>query len=201
MNIILDLDGTLITTLTDNNGVQQPSPRPYLATFLRFLFTAPNLPIASVSLWTAGTLYWLFLVDQFILLPLLKDLQLEFPTRRIDWSFTRHKKDCTAVKGSLTRIKNLRKIYRHKKPFLGITGPVTLTKDNTLILDDNSRTWLWNYGNAVPIPEYTILSTTDEVLLQVIPYLYYLCQILEQKGTIRHTDKRAWFLNPYFATK
>lgn len=58
-------------------------------------------------------------------------------------------------------IKDLRKIWRRDNPY---------TKRNTLVLDDTPKTYLRNYGNAIPIDRYNG-GANDTELLRVIEVL------------------------------
>jgi|694.fasta_scaffold05341_14 hypothetical protein len=61
MNIILDLDGTLIN--------EKMEPRPYLKVFLHTLFSR----FQNVSIWTFATIEWFYPVFERVLKPLMPE--------------------------------------------------------------------------------------------------------------------------------
>ena len=58
-------------------------------------------------------------------------------------------------------IKDMKKVWRRNNPY---------TKKNTLVLDDTPKTYLRNYGNAIPIDGY-IGGNNDTELLRMIEVL------------------------------
>ncbi len=58
-------------------------------------------------------------------------------------------------------IKDLKKVWRRHNPY---------TKANTFVLDDTPKTYIRNYGNAIPVDRYCG-GTDDEELLRVIDIL------------------------------
>ena len=170
MNIILDMDGTLVS---------QPDiiPRPFLAEFLKYCFRSFN----SVSIWTAASREHFNFVNETIFKPILDEIKGE-------WGFVYTEERCSVVynllDGFYTRpsvIKCLKKVW--KRP--------GYTKHNTLIVDDNPSTYCENYGNAIPIDTYTE-QTGDNKLESLVGFLAELKTVFEVHGTIRHVEKRFW---------
>lgn len=180
MNIILDLDGTLIF------GVEHPAlckPRPFLREFLFYCFSN----FQRVSIWTASSADRYNKIREVILNPILKDIKMEF-----DFEWTSEK--CT-VKWKQTGYgltstyllhKKLKKLWT-KKPY---------NKSNTIIIDDTASTFQLNYGNGILIPSY---YGHDETQLET-NYLMKLCTFLDSvqdffkvNKSIRYLEKRNWW--------
>ena len=172
MNIILDLDETLITNFI---------PRPYVKQFLSFCFTE----FKSVSVWTAAVKSYadnnLKILTEFI--P---------PNKKFDVIFTR--KNCTPKFSSwgscyftICYTKPLRKLWKRND---GV-----FKKTNTIIIDDTYQKQ--NYGNAIQISEFnqpTICEEMDTVLLQLINFLQNeLIPHFRMHGDVRTLDKRVNF--------
>ena len=176
--MVLDIDGTLINENNDPNNWSVVS-RPYLEEFLYYCFTS----FETVSIWTAATKEWFNYVDETILKPIRRKYNL--PNFFLVWTSERcsYKKDIfTSTRFS---IKRLRKLWKKKK--------WGLTKYNTLILDNTPRTYIENYGNAVPIPTFD--KRFPDSYLKYLTH--YLEQFIDKSTPIRSTDKMDWWLD-YF---
>ena len=168
MNIILDIDGTLINDVPNEND--ELIPRPFLTEFLDYCFEN----FQNVSIWTAATSGWYIYVRSKFLIG-----------RNFDFVHTRY--NCTRIADpdpdtlhpEPILIKPLKKIWRK-------TG---YNRHNTLIIDDTPHTYQKNYGNAIHIP--TFLGSKDDTCLQDIIELLDTLKIeFEETGTIRRFDKK-----------
>lgn len=128
MNIIFDIDGTLI----DADG--RLMPRPHLEELFDYVFQTAH----TVSIWTAAGREWYDLVHKGY------KFRLVFTGERcvIKW------RDPFGM-DIRQAIKPLRKIWHCKTKY------TEFTKHNTIIIDDTPHTYVRNYGNAVPIRSYT----------------------------------------------
>lgn len=181
LNIILDMDGTLI----DDDGLG--IPRPHLKDFLLYCFKTFN----SVSIWTNASDYWYQEVYNKILKPILEkgnyNFYLVFTHNRSTLTTNKYyHNDYCGLESRLKYIKPLRKIWHAKTLY------PNFNKHNTLIVDDTYHTYQSNYGNAIPIPTYYPNNKNDNYLLKLINYLKVLISIYENTKTIRYTEKRSW---------
>ena len=198
-HIVLDIDGTLI----NENNEQGIVPRPYLEEFLYFCFNS----FETVSIWTAATKEWFDYVNENILKPIrrkynLPNFFLVWTSERCSYKkfdvvkvsrFTRPRSSCDTgafkkfdvdqFQSTRFSIKRLKKLWKNKR--------WGLTKYNTLILDNTPRTYIENYGNAVPIP--TFYKQHPDSYLKFLTH--YLEQFLNKSMPIRSTDKMDWWLD------
>lgn len=169
MNIILDMDGTLI----DDNGLYQS--RPHLQKFLLYCFNNFD----TVSIWTSASREWYDEIYEKIFKHILKG-------NRFDFVFTR--KRCTLDRNSFVYVKNLHKLWRSKVLYKDFN------KHNTLIVDNTPFKYFRNYGNGIPIPTYNQYNiSNDNYLSKLVEYLEDLYEIFDKYGSIRYTEKRYWF--------
>lgn len=169
MNIVLDIDGTLIDSYK-----MEIFPRPHLQVFLYFCFRN----FETVSIWTAASREWCYKVHNEILKPLVGDHNFHtiFHSDKIT-ECTRQRLDGV----SRYKIKNLRKICRG-----------SLTMKNTIIVDDTPITFSRNYGNAVYIKTYHIL-TDDYELLVTIKRLQFLLKQFNISKNVRNIQRPRWY--------
>ena len=139
MNIVLDLDETLIHTFDEFSGydikpdftfklsgyVFKVSKRPHLKEFIDWIFNHPQ--IKTVNIWTAATRDYARNVVRNILTPEQREKLHVFHTRK------------QVVKGT----KPLHKIFGNK-----------LKKNNTIMIDDKAEIGINNPGNLIVIPAY-----------------------------------------------
>jgi hypothetical protein len=141
MNLILDVDGTLIDS---DDG--DPIERPFLKDFFSFVFSHFN----TVSVWTNATPEWFNKVYQLVLKKALPEGQ--------SFYFIWTREQCVTEK-----------VHLHPRPYtrkpLSIvfnSFPSTHTVDNTLIVDDSQETYVKNVACAVPISTYRWGQADDE---------------------------------------
>jgi len=180
LNVILDLDSTLINAVENRDKIKVPSDsgllykdwipffriyeRPYLQEFLDYLFDNFN-----VSVFTAADKdYALFIVDKFVL--------NKNPKRKLDFFFFRYHVELSNKHYS--GVKDLRLIWDLFK----IYG---FYPCNTLIIDDLNLVEKTNPYNTIPIKAFDVLdkngnyNTTmvnDDSLLSTIEKLKYIKQ-------------------------
>ena len=151
MNIILDLDGTLI-------GPDQ-SPRNHLSIFLHYVFDKFD----NVSIWTHANNEWFNAAYHNVLkqhMPINKEF-------KFIWCRDKCESICSSYSSytcpsSIEIIKPLRDVYAAFPDH---------HKYNTFILDDNEKTYQYNIANSIPIPSFTGEIDNDIELLKVIKYL------------------------------
>lgn len=138
MNLILDMDGTLIDNYycakTKNTIIV---PRPYLKEFFDFVFEN----FIYVSIWTHGVREWYDEVYE-------KVFKYYIPAGK-SFHFVRSRKNYYYT----TLLKPLSKIYK-KYPEYNCF--------NTLILDDNPGTYANNIENAVPINSFLYFCEDED---------------------------------------
>ena len=173
MNIILDVDGTLV----DGDGYNVWS-RPFLKEFIEFCFAT----FITVSIWTAASEDWYQLVYQSTLKALLP------PNKSFLFVFTGNRcvseTDWDAIESGefyprTISVKPLSKVWRKFKQ---------LNRHNTLILDNTCTTYSRNFGNAIPIETFERQDTTDRELFKLMQWIPSLLKL----NTVRHTEKRFW---------
>lgn len=169
MNIVLDIDGTLIA-----EECSDIHPRPYLVEFLDFCFST----FARVSIWTAASKEW---IDE-----VFKKLNLHtypFDIVFIDKNCKKsYNYSCYGLdRYNITIVKPLKKLFKKKQGY---------TRHNTLVVDNTATTYRDNYGNAILVDTYYVGD--DKTLLNLCQYLKILTEIYERDGTIRFTEKRGW---------
>ena len=178
LNIILDIDGTLI----HNN-----TPRPHLEYFLEECFKH----FKNVSIWTASSKNWCNHVNNNIFQPIIDNINKKHnKTYRFDFVFNASK--CTTYRSPYEMYpvteKRLRKLHRSKRF-------TDYTVENTLIVDDTRTTYCrCNYGNAIPIKSfYTFSKEHDTELLKLVKYLKeIIIPHFDVYKTIRNIEKRGW---------
>jgi len=142
MDIILDLDGTLI---------DQYVLRPHIKKFLLFCFKEFD----TVSLWTSTSEQWLYQVINH-LAPILNEISYRL-RKHCTFHYTFFDKHCT---------------YRNNiiiKPLRKLNG---LSLSNTLIVDDSIYSFIDNPENGIYIPTFASNNIhTDNHLLTLIPKL------------------------------
>jgi hypothetical protein len=162
MNIILDMDETLLNGNFISNGLPFVQERPFLDAFFLYIFSR----FENVSIWTHATTDWFCYCYDKVLKRFLP------PGRNFFQVITR---DNGKIPCRLNLEKNLEEFYKicpnHHKY-------------NTFILDDNPLTYKNNIANSIPIKPYTSIITWfdnknvyDSELLNIIQYLekYLFC--------------------------
>jgi hypothetical protein len=121
----------------------------------------------TVSIWTAAPLTWVSVYRKDVF-PAAYPFSLIFTEDHCDQKYR----------------KPLRKLWK----FAGFS------KHNTIIVDNTSKTYQQNYGNAIPIKTYQGPTTNpnDNELLILINYLKQLMRMYDHLGTIRFIEKRYW---------
>jgi hypothetical protein len=144
MNIILDMDGTLIN--------ERMEPRPYLKTFFEFVFQRFN----HVSIWTMANLEWFNRVYNEVFIKLMP------PGKYFHFVWCRvHFK--VIWWGQI--VKPLTKVYR--------AYPLIYNPYNTLFMDDTPSTYIENMRNAIKITTYGN-NKLDVELLKIIQKLQFV---------------------------
>ena len=189
-NIILDLDQTLISAedmddsegelpdlkdndhFIDEDGEYIIFTRPYLQTFLDFLFKHFN-----VSIWTAGTKnYAMDVINNIIIKP--------NPKRKLDYIFFRyHCKLCNDIAGKDKKLSVLWDIY----------GFENYNENNTVIIDDNTRdVCSYQTKNAINLPAFEALyikkDDPKDNVLKIIRTELSKC--VKGKSTLTECTKR-----------
>lgn len=142
-HIVLDLDGTLI-------GEDYICARPYLADFLAFCFDHFD----TVNIWTAASRHWWDqCYDKFIKKRMPKDKQFT-----LVWCGDRCKNKRDLDFAVTFRYKPLSKYWRRKSS--------TMTKFNTVVVDNDPTTYMANRGNAIPVETY--LGSSKDIGLQQV---------------------------------
>lgn len=170
-NIILDMDGTLIT---DKWG--KPKARPYLKSFLNFCFKYFD----KVGIWTAANDVWFNQVYREILHPILFSLKKKFHFIYIDKNTRMIEKNGTVVEV----IKPLRNIWQR------ITKPYdSLNSKNTIIIDDTPEVCIQNKSSSIIVPSFT--GNPKDVVLKNLQYT--LSKIIldwRKEGDIKKSVKK-----------
>jgi len=172
MNLILDLDGTLVSE--DLEGKKEIRERPYLKEFLEFCFSTCK----TVSIWSDSKSEWCQYIYYAFLKPNLKKENKFFFVYDESKCTLNQDVDLKFANGELFEfgkpisgyVKKLQKLWKKHKGF---------TKENTFIVDDTPFTYSKNYGNAIPISTYTG-EKEDRELLRVMEKLKNICKDLEE---------------------
>jgi hypothetical protein len=173
INIVLDLDNTVINSLTPSefkrvskNKINKFKyhymddayivfERPHLQEFLDFLFDPKNN--FEVSIWTAASKsYAIFIINNII---------LNKPGRKLD--FVLYSQHCVQSQKYLNCIKDL-------SLFWNILDPKLYNKKNTYIVDDLEEVQIENDKNIFKAPIFDVLSKNsenDDYLLKLIKEL------------------------------
>jgi hypothetical protein len=154
MNIVLDLDETLVSVSTNpkrsydfkfalNDGVNKPLwyyalKRPNLDIFLRYIFKK----FQTVSIWTAATHDYAVQIIRGIMTP-IQQSRLAFVKTRGDLKIIQD--------GSYT--KPLHHVYNNH---------TLIKKHNTLMIDDRRSVMVENLGNAIIVPAWQGTNPNDE---------------------------------------
>ena len=167
MNIVLDLDETLVSVTTKPTTVYDfkfaitgqtyfVRKRPYLDKFLKYIFGRFN----TVSVWTAATRPY----AEQVLLGIMTPVQLK------SLSFLKTRDDL-----------KVNSLGRYTKPLHRIfnTHP-TIQRHNTIMIDDKRSVMVENLGNAIIVPAWTGSELTDKSLAQLIIVL---------SGVLEHQDQ------------
>ena len=186
MNIILDMDGTLID--------DSCNPRPYVHEFFIYCFRK----FQTVSIWTAASREWYDEVYNVLFEEILTgcsyflgfrcDFHFVYTGERCVKSYSVDPDEYYGIRPPIRIIKPLRKIWKAKKLY------PCFTEDNTIIIDDNISTFSENYGNALHIPEY--IGGQDIHMLSLIQYLDLLYDDFIKYKTVRNIEKRGWYNSP-----
>ena len=133
MNLILDVDGTLVDKVDED-----PVERPFLKEFLSFVFSH----FITISIWTNATPLWLQKVLNTVLAPALPEGK--------NFYFIWTREQCVTER-----------VHLHPRPYtrkplsqVYAAFPLTHSPENTLIIDDSPETYAHNPLNAVPIKTY-----------------------------------------------
>lgn len=200
--LILDLDGTLICTTNQDYGGRFEElfhgsysiiyKRPGVDEFLKFCFEHFDVAVftAATSSYAKQIVAKLFTEEQQKTLIFIYSSN---SCREIHNSFE------SQYDEDFLTIKDLRKKVFRKK-FHGIRYP----RDRVLIIDDTPSTYHYNYGCAIPIPEFRC-QKGDTILIKLTNYLRILLDEEQRRitgkeaidGSIpvswRHIDKRNWW--------
>lgn len=151
MHIVLDLDGTLIS-----DTIRPAYTRPFLDLFFRFIF----MTFETVSIWTAASEEWYQEAYETLLKPLLngKKFYKVYTSKNCTYKMLHSEYGCYSFS---TTVKHLKKFWRRNKDF---------TRYNTLIVDNTSTTYKFNYGNAIHIKTFEY-DKNDIELLKLIKWL------------------------------
>ena len=154
MNIVLDMDGTLLEGFYGDYGDNVViKPRPHLWTFFNFIF----YKFDRVSIWTNGDRNWFNKCYNEV-------LRYYVPYGcSFDFIITY---DDGFVECRWTGAKELRKLYE--------TWPDKYNPYNTFILDDSPHTYKHNNENAIPIKPFKYNDENeggDVELLRIIQLL------------------------------
>lgn len=148
MNIILDMDHTLLDGMNITTTLFYGKPRPYLGFFLRYVFSK----FKKVSIWTHATSEWFLQCYEKIISHHMP------PDKNF---FTIITRDNNIIEFRDDHIKELNSFYKIY-PCHNST--------NTIIIDDIPHTYSLNINNALPISPY-IINISDNELLKIINYL------------------------------
>lgn len=155
MNIVLDLDGTLINSINETI-----IHRPFLEHFLLYVFRH----FTTVSIWTSANVDWCNKV-LYTFQPLLFNVSTIL-RRECRFHYILHDIHCTPYK-----LPNDKIILT--KPLLTIQQrDPNFNSRNTLIIDDIPITYIYNQPNGINMPYFT--NGNDIYLLILEEYLSYL---------------------------
>jgi TFIIF-interacting CTD phosphatase-like protein len=172
VNIILDLDGTIISSLSSEEEETKHKKkfqnyfwknmendfkvfeRPGLQPFLDFLFRNFN-----VSVWTAASKnYGLFIIENFILIK---------PERKLDYYLFSH--HCKVSYKKTRNQKDLSLLWSYFKL------SKTFQPFNTFIIDDHPQVFLTQPSRCIPIKPFSFTSSNshrdNELKKKIVPIL------------------------------
>lgn len=160
MNIVLDLDGTLVG-LGFN---YEPIARPWLKQFLFYCFST----FKHVILWTAALTEWVEVVQNYIFAPIFYELWVEH-NLLCNWTLILTRENCCIFNhgNQVVVLKDLYLLYRWGYP----SFMFNITKENTVVVDDTECTYSLNPDNAIPIDTYIVDNHLDTQLLDTISLL------------------------------
>jgi TFIIF-interacting CTD phosphatase-like protein len=169
MNIILDMDQTLIHSVFIKNSIYAyPIPRPHLKEFLEFVFANSK----NVSIWTHGLKEWYEVVYEKVfknLIPEGKSFHFvrtrETPIGDYD-DFIQINKKLNDIKCNIPSISFLKPLLVIYKKY-----PNQYNENNTFIIDDNPITYLINKENAIAIKPYNSIDNSDTELLRIMNFI------------------------------
>lgn len=141
MNLILDLDGTLIDCDDDGDAV----PRPHLREFLAGVFSL----FSTVSIWTNATPYWFNTVYQNVL--------IDFVPNGKQFLFVWTREKCVLQQEAFHR-----PITRKPLSLVYESFATTHSPDNTIVVDDTPETYGLNPEAAIPISRFHWNSNKNE---------------------------------------
>jgi hypothetical protein len=147
MNIVLDMDGTLIN--------EHMEPRPYLKMFFEFVFEK----FQHVSIWTYASTEWFEMVFHKVFKPILPEGKtFHFVWCRVHCKVSTRYNPFTHL-SSLYIIKPLTEVYRR--------FPHIYHTYNTFFIDDTPSTYDENRQNAIQITTFRE-NLLDNELLKII---------------------------------
>jgi hypothetical protein len=187
MNVILDLDNTIINALDDKDRRKLPIEyskkfvyadyipffriyaRPYLQEFLDFLFENFNVAVMTA----AEKDYALFIINNFILTK---------PERKLEFIFFRYQVDLSVeLFGGMKDLRILWNTFKVNNFY----------PSNTVIIDDLDLVYQANPYNTLRIPGFSIVdedtgkpnfeSAKDKELLNMMEQLKYLKNIFDTR--------------------
>jgi hypothetical protein len=164
MNIVLDLDGTLIN---------DTRARPFLEDFLLFCFNN----FSTVSIWTAANSAWSGYVYTNILEPILKNISFKL-FKPCQFSYFLTDVDCCShiLNGNPVPIKPLIVLAQLANQ------KINFNASNTLIVDDIPITFVQNPANGIYLPPF--VANDDIFLLILKEYLFHLLGSVAVFGNI-----------------
>lgn len=173
MNLILDMDDTLIHCF-DQNNMSDITERPFLQEFFEYVFEKCE----TVSIWTYGTQWWFDQVYNSVLKHLIPPNKSFYfvwcrPTCKFIWKY-----NTSMMIGNRIQLiirKPLSKVYK--------TYPDRFFPQNTLILDDTPETYAENKENAIFIRPFRSRFDTELVRVK---------KSLDNYLSGRGTDVRSW---------
>jgi hypothetical protein len=186
MNLILDMDGTLVgcnaNFRLDMDG--KPTevtcyPRPWLKEFLSFCFRN----FASVSIWTAATRTWFEIVDARIFQPIIRDINSEDPLGKYyQWKLAITQEHCLfhSTENEILTYKPLFRLWYSTEG--AIPG---FTSTNTLAIDDSPCTFTYNPHNGLVISRFHGPDDGDTALLTMINTLHYFIDMYKKIGDVQ----------------
>lgn len=155
MNIVLDLDLTLIYAESENSAI---ICRPHLKEFLEFVFANCQ----NVSIWTFACPPYADKVIKIVTALIPSGNEFDFIWMR-DKCEIRREYIMYGWGQTVYAVKPLAKLYN--------TFPRKYNELNTLILDDNPRTYEDNAANAIFIKQFDGDNENDTELLRIIEIL------------------------------
>ena len=169
MNIILDMDETLICAKFNNYSIYaQPIPRPHLKEFLEFVFTNCK----NVSIWTHGLKQWYDIVYEKVLKNFIPEGKTFHFVRTRETPLGNFS-DFIQINRELSKINIDIRSISFLKPLLVIYKkfPNEYNENNTFIIDDKEITYCLNKKNAISIKPYNSIDNSDTELLRIMNFI------------------------------